>query len=321
MSDNAASVIPTCFVGIDVSKENLDVATLPEGTLRKFSNNPEGRTTLVAWLRELPPSISVLEATGGYEREALFALQDAGLHVALVNPRQVRDFAKGTGQFAKTDAIDARLLAKFACLLQPAASEKTSEQQRELEELVTRRRQLIETRVAEHNRAEHATTRLVWKTAKRLAEVLDKEIKAIEKAIALLLETDADWKAKIQIVASVPGIGHATSMSLIADLPELGKLNRQQITALVGLAPYAHDSGQRRGKRSIQGGRRPLRSVLYMAALAARRWNPVIKKFAERLARAGKAFKVIQVACMRKLLVIQHHGQKQHPLERHEFLI
>jgi transposase len=303
MSEPAVLVTPTCFVGIDVSKDNLDVVVLPGGELRTFSNDRAGWAKLVAWLQELPPSISVLEATGGYERGTLFALQDGGLHVAMVNPRQVRDFAKATRQFAKTDALDAQVLAEFARLLQPTPSEKTSEKLRELDEFVTRRRQLIETRVAEHNRAEHATTRLVWKTTKRLTEVLDKEIKAVEKAIAKLLEDDAEWKGKVQIVASVPGVGGATSMSFIADLPELGKLNRQQISSLVG-----------QGKRSIQGGRRRLRSVLYMAALSARRCNPVIKKFAERLAQAGKAFKVIQVACMRKLLVILNTMVKNNTL-------
>jgi transposase len=314
MSEPAVLATPTCFVGIDVSKDNLDVAALPGGELRTFSNDRDGWAKLVAWLQKLPPSLSVLEATGGYERGVLFALQDGGLHVALMNPRKVRDFAKATGQLAKTDTLDAKVLAEFGRLLKPAPSEKASEKQRELDELVTRRRQLIETRVAEHNRAEHATTRLVWKTAKRLAEFLDKEIKAIEKAIAKLLEDDAEWKGKVQVVASVPGVGGATSMSFIADLPELGKLNRQQISSLVGLAPFAHDSGRLQGKRSIHGGRRRLRSVLYMAALSARRCNPVIKKFAERLAQAGKAFKVIQVACMRKLLVILNTMVKNNTL-------
>jgi transposase len=291
-------------VGIDVSKDRLDVCRLPGGELNDFSNDKPGVADLVALLQQLRPVTIVIEATGGYERFALFAMQDAGLPVTLVNPRQVRDFAKGIGQLAKTDRLDAAVLAEFAKLVAPAPSEKTSEKQRELESLVVRRRQLIALQVAEQNRSQQTTDKFIQKTLRHVTKTLDREIKAVENRIAKLLQDDSQWKAKLDILMSTPGVGQATGMTLLAEMPELGKLNRQQIAALAGVAPYAHDSGKRRGQRSIWGGRHALRAVLYMAALTARRCNPAITAFAARLHRAGKSFKAIQIACIRKLLVI-----------------
>ena len=304
VSEPLACVEPTCFVGVDVSKEELEVCVLPGGECHTFANDAAGRTALVARLQELPPCAIVVESTGGYERPALFAMQDAGLRVALVNPRQVRDFAKGIGQWAKTDRLDAAVLAEFARLVNPEPTEKTSEKQRQLDALVTRRRQLVKLRVAEQNRVEHTADKLVAKTLQRLTKAINRELEAVESRIAKLLESDDQWKAKLDILTSTPGVGSVTGAALLSDLPELGKLNRQEIASLAGVAPYPRDSGTFHGKRSIWGGRRQLRSVLYMAALTARRCNPVIKKFAARLAAAGKAFKTIQVACIRKLLVI-----------------
>ncbi len=295
---------PSTFVGIDVSKEKLDVCVMPGGRLHAFANDAAGHAKLVALSQSLGNVLLVIESTGGYERPALFALQDAGLAVALVNPRQVRDFAKGIGQLAKTDALDAAVLAEFARLVAPRPTDKTSEKQRELEALVTRRRQLLEVRVAEKNRAGQTVDKFIQKTLDRMIQTLDCEIKAIEDRIAALLESDDQWKAKLELLVSTPGIGKIAAATLVAELPELGKLNRQQIASLVGVAPFAKESGTMRGRRSTWGGRRKVRSVLYMAALTARRCNPVIQAFAQRLAIAGKSFKAIQVACIRKLLVI-----------------
>lgn len=295
---------PSTFVGIDVSKEKLDACVLPGGELHVFTNDPAGHAKLVALGESLDHVLLVVESTGGYERPALFALQDAGLAVALANPRQVRDFAKGIGQLAKTDALDAAVLAEFARLVAPRPTEKTSLKQRELEALVTRRRQLLEVRVAEKNRSGQTADRFIQKTLGRMLKTIDREIKAIEDRIAKLLESDDEWKDKLELLMSTPGVGKTVAATLVAELPELGKLNRQEIASLVGVAPFAKESGNMRGRRSIWGGRRKVRSVLYMAALTARKHNPVIKAFAQRLAMAGKSFKAIQVACIRKLLVI-----------------
>lgn len=292
------------FVGIDVSKEKLDLCVMPGGELHDFPNDSEGIGKLVAWLGQLRPAAIVLEATGGYERAALFALQDARLPVTLVNPRQVRDFAKGIGQLAKTDRLDAAVLAEFARLVAPAPTEKTSEKQRELEGLVVRRRQLVTLLVAEQNRLQQTSDKFIQRTLRRTTHLIARQIKAVEDRIAKLLQSDDHWKAKLDILLSTPGVGQATGMTLLAELPELGKLNRQEIAALAGVAPYPQDSGKRRGQRAVWGGRRSLRCVLYMAVLTARRCNPVIRSFAARLRAAGKPYKAIQVACIRKLLVI-----------------
>jgi transposase len=296
--------VSRCFVGIDVSKEKLDVCVLPGGKLHAFANDEPGIKDLVALLRPLEPAAMVIESTGGYERPALFAMQDAELRVTLVNPRQVRDFAKGIGQLAKTDRIDAAVLAKFAQLIAPEPTEKTSEKQRELQALVTRRRQLLAHRVAEQNRSQQTSDKFIRKSLQGMIKTLDQQIRKIEERIAKSLQSDDEWKAKLDILQSTPGVGSTTGMTLLAELPELGTLNRQQIAALAGVAPYPRDSGKHRGTRSTWGGRRSLRSVLYMAALTARRCNPIIRAFAARLNAAGKSFKAIQVACIRKLLVI-----------------
>ena len=304
MSEQQPRLEVVRFIGVDVSKDKLDVCVMPGGELHDFQNDAQGIEKLVALFKQLQPAAVVLEATGGYERPVLFAMQDAGLPVTLVNPRQVRDFARGLGQLAKTDRLDAAVLAEFARLVAPAPTEKTSEKQRELEALVVRRRQLVTLLVAEENRTHQAKDKFILQTLRRTSKAISREIRAVENRIAKLLESDDQWKAKLDILLSTPGVGQATGMTLLGELPELGKLNRQQIAALAGVAPYPHDSGKRRGQRSIWGGRRSLRCVLYMAALTARRCNPIIRKFAARLNAAGKSFKAVQVACIRKLLVI-----------------
>jgi transposase len=292
------------FVGIDVSKDKLDVCVLPGGECRQFTNDLPGRSKLVVHLKSLPTCLIVLESTGGYERACLLAIQDADLAVTLVNPRQTRDFARAVGQYAKTDRLDAAVLAEFAQRVQPAPQAKIPEKQRHLDALVTRRRQLIEQRSAEECRLQQATDKFIVKTVRQMLQTINRQTDTIERRIAELLQNDDDWRATLHVVQSAPGIGPVTGAALVAELPELGKLNRQQIAALTGVAPYPCDSGQFRGKRSVWGGRKKLRSVLYMAALTARRCNPIIKAFAQRLTRAGKPFKLVQVACIRKLLVI-----------------
>jgi transposase len=295
-----------------VSKQLLDVCVLPGGECWQLANNPTGHAELVARLGKLSACLAVIESTGGYERAALLAVQDAGLRIALVNPRQIRDFAKALGQLAKTDRLDAAVLAEFAMRVQPAPLDKIPEKRRAIDALVTRRRQLVDQRVAEENRRQQTQDKFIQKTLQRMLKAIDKEVQAVERRIAELLESDDDWRDKLAILHSAPGIGKTTGAALVAELPELGQLNRQQIAALVGVAPYPRDSGQMRGKRSIWGGRRKLRSILYMAALTARRCNPIIQAFAARLHRAGKSFKVIQIACIRKLLVILNSMIKNH---------
>ncbi len=294
----------TSFVGIDVSKNSLDVAFLPEGTPLKVDYSTQG---LLELHRKLPPAgtcLIVVEATGGYQRRLVAELLEAGHQIAVVNPRQVRDFAKGIGILAKTDKIDAGVIARFAQDVKPRSTAKTSEKQAQLVELVTRRRQLVELRTAEKNRLEHPQTKAVRKSVQQVIDHLTKQITKIEKDILALVESQDDFQGKSGVIASVPGVGAVTVASLLAELPELGLLNRQKISALVGLAPFNRDSGAFKGKRAIRGGRRELRSVLYMAALTAMRSNPVIRQFAKRLKDNGKPFKVVITACMRKLLVI-----------------
>ncbi len=292
------------YVGIDVAKHSFDVSVLPDQQSASFGYDEEGLQQLLELLRPLGICLVVLEATGGLERRLAAELIDAGHQVAVANPRQVRDFARGSGKLAKTDRLDARVLAQFAQQVQPRLLERTSEKQAELAALVTRRRQLQAMAIAETNRRDAASTRQARHSIDKVLRVLRKEVEQIDAAIARLIASDDQWRGQAERLKSVPGVGPTTSATLVAELPELGRLNRREISALVGLAPYNHDSGRWRGKRSIWGGRANIRSVLYMAALTARRCNPIIRTFADRLQRAGKPFKVILTACMRKLLTI-----------------
>jgi len=295
---------PSSFVGIDVSKHSWDVHVLPTNLALNLPATADG---LAALLPQLPPAgtcLIVIEATGGYERDLAAGLLDAGHSVAVVNPRRTRDFAKAQGTLAKTDRIDARLLATFAETMRPRLTPRTPEEQSELQELIVRRRQLIGMRTMELNRKQMLRHKAPLKNALKHLEYLDKEIKKLEAEIAQRIENDDDWRAAAQIVASAPGIGPATAATLVAELPELGNLNRAKIAALVGVAPYNNDSGTQNGKRRVRGGRASIRTALYMATLAAMRCNPVIKAFANRLKHQTKPFKVKLIACMRKLLVI-----------------
>ena len=292
------------WIGIDVAKATLDLHLLPSGQSHSLPNNTAGFQQLRKLLPDPAPCLIVLEATGGYERQLVADLLDAGCRVAVINPKRARDFARALGLVAKTDRIDARVLALFAEKVQPAPVEKTPEKQVEIQQLVARRRQLIDLRTQESNRLEVTAAKAARKSIQAVLKILERQIHGIEAAIQDLVQSDDDWRHKAQLVESVDGLGGVTATTMVANVPELGQLNRQQISSLVGLAPFNRDSGPHKGKRCISGGRKSVRSVLYMAALAAMRCNPVIKAFANRLAQHGKPFKVVITACMRKLLVI-----------------
>ncbi|MFM8636116.1 MAG: IS110 family transposase, partial [Planctomycetia bacterium] len=262
------------YVGIDVSKDALDVHGLPDGSPNRFDNTAAGRAKLLSFLPPAGTCLSVIEATGGYGRDLVAEATNDGHHIAVVNPRQVRDFAKALGLLAKTDRIDAAVIARFAETTQPVPVGFDARQE-QLRELIVRRRQLLEHRTAEKNRRETGLSPLVRKSVLKHIETLNKDLKRIEKAILQLVESNDDWRGRYERMKGVPGIGEQTAITLVGELPELGRLNRQQVSALVGVAPFNRDSGQFHGKRSIWGGRSSVRNVLYMAALSAKKHNPV----------------------------------------------
>ena len=292
------------FVGVDIAKDSFDVCFLETEKRFTTTNDQAGFRQLLGELPTAGSCLVVVEATGGYQREMVAELIAAGHQVAVVNPRQVRDFARALGILAKTDRLDAQVIARFGQQAKPRPTEKLPENQEELQQLVVRRRQLIDLRTAEKNRLPMAHSRSVIKSIRSMVEQLQKKIRQIEKHITDLVESDEQLQCQTVLMESVPGVGPVTAVSLLAELPELGQLNRQEIAALVGVAPFNRDSGKFHGRRSIWGGRSAVRKTLYMAALTARRCNPVIQAFAQRLEAAGKPFKVVLTACMRKLLVI-----------------
>jgi transposase len=291
------------FIGIDVSKARLDFAVRPSGESESVSNDEVGIKKLVNRFGEIHPALIVLEATGGIERDVTRALVSAELGVVVVNPRQVRDFAKATGQLAKTDTIDAMVLARFAEAVRPAVRPLPDESLWELRALISRRRQLTEMIVAERNRLT-AASKSVRKRIEAHIRWLETELGRADKDLDQSIRQSPICKENEDLLRSVPGIGPVVSRTLLAELPELGQLNRKQIAALVGIAPLNRDSGTLRGRRTIWGGRATVRAALYMAALVASRRNAVIRAFYKRLRDAGKAPKVALVACMRKLLTI-----------------
>lgn len=292
------------YVGIDVSKARLDGDFAPSPAPFQAANDAPGIASVCARLAPLKPTLVVLEATGGLESALAAALALAGIPVAVVNPRQVRDFAKGLGRMAKTDAIDASTLALFGQCVKPSARPLSDEATRAFEALLARRRQLLEMRAAEQNRLGGPSSGSVQASLEAHIEWLTAQIERVDKDLTKAIEASAVWRAKDELLQSIKGIGPAVSKTLLGELPELGKLTRQQIAALAGLAPRNRDSGQFRGKRSIGGGRAVVRSALYMAALSASRFNPALKAFSDRLKAAGKAVKVRLVAVARKLLTI-----------------
>ncbi|HWI99619.1 MAG TPA: IS110 family transposase [Burkholderiales bacterium] len=293
------------FVGIDVSKAVLDIAVAPTGEAWSVSNSMEGMQQLVGKLGEIKPTLIVLEATGGLERRAIAALAGAALPVVAVNPRQVRDFAKATGQLAKTDAIDASVLALFAERIRPQVRPLRDEQTQELEALVVRRRQVVDMITAEKNRLAAAPpSKRVRTTIGKTIKWLQKQLEEIDGDLDDAVKGSPIWREKDDLLRSVPGVGKVLARTMLSLVPELGTLGKKQLAALVGVAPLNWDSGQHRGRRTVWGGRAHVRAVLYMGALVAARFNPVIRAFHARLIAAGKLPKVALVACMRKLLTI-----------------
>ncbi len=291
------------FVGIDVSKRRLDVAVRPAGDVWQTTNDAGGITTLVERLVELAPRLVVLEATGGIELALTVEGAAAGLPIAVVNPRHVRDFARAAGKLAKTDALDAQVLAHYAEAMKPETRPLPDATTQELKALVARRRQLVEMITAEKNRLGRATP-LVHPQLQSHIRWLEGSLKELDKDLGDSILSSPIWRAKDKTLRSTPGVGPVLTMTLLAGLPELGVLNRGEISALAGVAPFNRDSGTLRGKRTVWGGRSQVRAALYMATLVATRYNPVIRDFYQRLCAAGKPKKVALTACMRKLLVI-----------------
>jgi transposase len=292
------------FVGIDVSKAHLDVASRPDGQEFRLPNTPEGVASLVERLKPLAPALILLEATGGLERAAAVALAEAKLPIRVVEPGRVRHFARSIGQHSKTDAIDARVLAHYAEAVRPEARDLPDQETRDLRARLDRRRQLVAMRVSEQNRLKQGPTAAVRADLEAHIAYLSDQVEAMDLTIAALIQADADWKLRDEVLRSVPGIGPQTSRVLLGLLPELGELTGKQVSALAGLAPRARDSGTVRGARTIFGGRAGVRTALYMASVSAMRFNPELRTFYLRLRSAGKAAKVALIAVSRKLLTI-----------------
>ena len=291
------------FVGIDVGKDWLDVARHSSDEVQRFGNDERGIQELVASLKKLRPRLVVLEATGGFEFPAAAALAAVEIPVVIVNPRQTRDFAKSTGRLAKTDTIDARGLALFAARVQPEVRGLPTEEARTLEAIVARRRQIIEMITAEKNRLGFAL-KPVERGIQKHIRWLERQLHDVDQDLDSMIRDSPVWATKSDLLRAVPGVGPNLSRTLIAELPELGRLSHKQIAALVGVAPLSRDSGKMRGKRMIWGGRASIRSALFLSVWSAAKWNPVIRPFYDRLRAQGKPPKVAQVACMRKLLTI-----------------
>jgi len=299
------------YIGIDVSKDTLDVAVYGDKQHLSFANDETGITKAISKLRQLNPELVVLEATGGFEVALAAELGVAEIPTAVVNPRQIRDFAKSVGMLAKTDILDARIIARFAATVQPIPHPMPDAEAQELGAITARRRQIISMITAEKNRLGTAS-KAVKPRIRAHINWLEKELSDVNRNLRQKVKDSPIWQEKDRLMQSVPGVGPNLSITILAELPELGTLNRKQIAALVGVAPLNRDSGTLRGKRTIWGGRATVRAALYMAALSAKRYNPVIRRFYERLLAAGKAKKVALTACMHKLLTILNSMLKYH---------
>jgi transposase len=293
-------------VGIDVAKRTFDVHWLETQQSMSFEMTASQIKRCVRMLKKERPVLIVLEATGGYEAELVWALQAAGLPVAAVNPRRIREFAKAIGRTAKTDPIDAQVIALYGAKLEPAVQRPTGTQQRQLKALVARRKQLVTMRTAERNRREHVHDRVIDRSVSAVIRSIDNEIQNVEDHIREHIEQTPALKQKAALLKGVPGIGETTASMLVTEVPELGSANKREIAALVGVAPMNRDSGQFRGRRMTGGGRREVRARLYMPTLVATRYNPVIRPFYEHLLDQGKCPMTALVASMRKLLVIMN---------------
>jgi transposase len=294
------------FAGIDVSKSTLDVCIEPAAQTLHVAYDEAGVSQVASRLKEISPILIVIEATGGLEVRIATELVSKGLPVAVINPRQARDFAKASGQLAKTDQVDAAVLAAFAKAIRPQSRPLKDADTRALDDMVSRRRQLIDIRVQETLRLGTAASKPMQKSLKQHIAWLDKRIAEVDNNLSKQLRESDVWRAKDDLLRSIPGVGNVTTRTMLGKCPELGMLNRREIAALTGVAPLANDSGKHRGKRFVWGGRADVRAVLYMATVSAIRCNGPIKAFAERLKKAGKPPKVVIVACMRKLLTIMN---------------
>jgi transposase len=292
------------FIGIDVSKDRLDVHVLPQDEAFWVDRNGRGLAVLVERLKPLPPSLVAIEATGGFESTAAAAVAGAGLPLAIINPAQIRHYAQALGKRAKTDAIDAQVIARFAADVKPEPRTLPDEMTQLLADLVTRRRQIVEMLQAERQRQMRVTVRRLRKSIERLIKALEKELAELDYDIDTAVRSSPAWRDKEDLLASVPGVGPQTARTLIAELPELGTLDRKQIASLAGLAPYTRQSGAWKGKSMIAGGRKNVRTALFMAAMVASRYNPILKAFRDRLVALGKPKMVALVAVARKLLTI-----------------
>ena len=299
------------FVGIDVSQDRLDLAVRPTGETRQVVHDPAGTGAMTEYLKKLGPQLVVVEATGGLETAVAVELAAEGLPVVVANPRKVRAFARATGQLAKTDALDARVLAQYGETLRPQPRALPDAATRELRALVVRRRQLVEMITAEGNRRRRATRRVRHRVEEHI-KWLKENLAELDRDLEDTIRSSPVWKDQNRLLRSVPGVGPVLSLTLLSGLPELGALNRGEVAALVGVAPFNQDSGSFRGKRRVWGGRGQVRAALYMAALVATRCNPALKEFYQRLCQAGKPKKVALTACMRKLLTILNAMVRDH---------
>lgn len=292
------------YVGIDIAKRTFDICWLPEQQVQQFENNTKGIRQAAGMLARLKPKLVVMEATGGYEAMLAAELHAASLPVAVVNPRRIRDFARANGQLAKTDKLDAAVIAMFAARMRPPRQQKIDHSSRLIKAMVARRHQLIGIRTAENNRREHALDKVIARSINRILKTIDREIEKVELLIREQLASMPELETRAQILHSAPGIGQTTATMLVTEMPELGQLNRRQIAMLIGVAPINRDSGTFRGKRMTGAGRRDVRSRLYMPTLVAIRHNPPIRRFYQHLLAKGKAKMTAIIACMRKLITI-----------------
>jgi len=301
----------TKHIGIDVAKDSMEVAEHESQQNWSFTNDEPGIAKLIKMMKKLGAKLIVMEATGGYEIGIAAELHSQGFPVAVVNPRYIRDFARSAGILAKTDVLDAYVIARYAAVMQPAARALPAEETRRLGVIMMRRRQIIVMRTSEKNRLRQADS-AVKEGIKSHINWLDQELDNINKELKQMIETNPEWKEKNDIIQSVPGVGQNLAITILSDFPELGQLNRKQAAALTGVAPFNRDSGLMKGKRSIWGGRGVVRTAVYMCIVSAIRFNPQIKTFYQRLVKAGKMRKVAMVACMRKLLCILNVMLKNH---------
>lgn len=297
--------VQKCYIGVDVSKDRFDVFVWPQGEYAQFEHSPGGIQQILSLAQQLPEVLIAMESTGGYEKPLALTLAQAELPVAVVNPKRVRDLAKSKGKLAKTDRLDAQMIALYAVDNQPLPNVQWNEDQQTLEDYAARRRQLVDMITMEKNRLDKASPS-IKKSLQHIIRLLEKELNDIQDVLQQSIQSNADYERKNKLLQSVKGVGAVVAAHLMAELPELGQLKAKQISALVGLAPMNHDSGKLRGRRAIRGGRACVRRTLYMATLVATRHNPTIKAFYQRLCSSGKKKKIALTACMHKLLIIMN---------------